>query len=190
MVQPAIRHDHEIVDLISDDEYGGLSDNEVEFFDAHSVGDPMDFGPESDLLDLPEYGNGDDGRDVIDLTAIPDVDIPPYDVVPHAVEDATLSNSRADFEVISEADCLQLVMDVFPDVSVNHVLTMIQERTTDFTRSKEHSERIVNELLEQTAYPKEAESVSKKRRRADSEESSNYEKDENAMRVPSYATDA
>jgi TRIAD3 protein (E3 ubiquitin-protein ligase RNF216) len=191
MVQPAVKHVHEIVDLISDDEHGGLSEDQVEFFDAQSVGEPTDFGADLDFLDLPEYGNAEvDERDVIDLTAIPDVDIPPSDPASHVVENATPSNGRVEFELISEAVCLQLVMEVFPDVSVDHVLTMIQERTTDLTRTKEHSERIVNELLEEGIYPKEAESASKKRRRAGSEEFSDYEKEMYTTGVASYATDA
>ena len=191
MVQPAVRQVHEIVDLISDDEEDGLSEDEVDFFDAQSVGEPVDFGADLDFLDLPELGNAEvDERDVIDLTAIPDVDVPPSDVAYHVIEDATSSNDRVEFDLISEAMCLQLVMDVFPDVSVDHVLTMIQERTSDLTRTKEHSERIVNELLEEGTYPKEAESASRKRRRADSEEFSDYENDSHTFGVPTYATDA
>lgn len=191
MVQPALRHDHEIVDLISDDERDGLSDDEVDFFDAQSVGEPIDFGADFDVLGLPDYGNAEvDVRDVIDLTAIPDVDVPPSDVAPHVFKHATPLDNRVEIELISEAVCLQLVKDVFPDISVDHVVTMIQERTTDLTRTKEHSERIVNELLEQGTYPKEAERASKKRRREDSEDSSDYEKDEHATGVLSYATDA
>ena len=191
MVQPAVKHVHEIVDLTSDDEQDGLSEGEVEFFDAQSVGEPIDFGADLNFLDHPEFGNAEvDERNVIDLTAIPDVDVPPSGVAHHVAEDATPSNDRVEFELISEAVCLQLVMDVFPDVSVDHVLTMIQERTTDLTRTKEHSERIVNELLEEGTYPKEAESASKKRRRADSEEFNDYEKDEHTAGVLNYATDA
>ncbi|KAF3032894.1 hypothetical protein E8E11_003174 [Didymella keratinophila] len=191
MVQPAVRRVHKIVDLISDDEQDGLSEGEVEFFDAQSVGELIDFGADLNFLNLPEFGNAEvDERDVIDLTAIPDVDVPPSDVAHHVAEDATPSNDRVEFELISKAVCLQLVMDVFPDVSVDHVLTMIQERTTDLTRTKEHSERIVNELLKEGTYPKEAESASKKRRRADSEQFSDYEKNEHTAGVLSYATDA
>ena len=179
MVQPAVRQVHEIVDLISDDEEDGLSEDEVDFFDAQSVGEPVDFGADLDFLDLPELGNAEvDERDVIDLTAIPDVDVPPSDVAYHVIEDATSSNDRVEFDLISEAMCLQLVMDVFP------------ERTSDLTRTKEHSERIVNELLEEGTYPKEAESASRKRRRADSEEFSDYENDSHTFGVPTYATDA
>jgi TRIAD3 protein (E3 ubiquitin-protein ligase RNF216) len=191
MVQPAVRHVPEIVDLISDDEYDGLLGDEVEFFDAQSVGESVDIEADLDFLDLPQLGNAKvDERDVIDLTAIPDVDVPPSDVAYRFVEDATPSSDRVEFDLISEAMCLQLVMGVFPDVSVSHVLTMIREQTTDLTRTKEHSERIVDKLLEEGTYPKEAESASKKRRRADSEEFSDYEKDLHGFGVPTYASDS
>jgi TRIAD3 protein (E3 ubiquitin-protein ligase RNF216) len=92
-------------------------------------------------------------------------------------------------ELITEAECLQLVLDVFPAVSVNHVLTLIREKTTDLTRTKKHSEQIINELLE-GIYPKEADAASKKRRRADSDGVSDYERDECGPGVLSYDTDA
>ncbi|KAJ4380569.1 hypothetical protein N0V86_003928 [Didymella sp. IMI 355093] len=192
MVQPAVRYDHQVIDLISDDEHDGFSNDEAEFFDVQSVGEPVNFGPDFDLLDdLPEFGNAEvDERDVIELTAILDIDVPPSDLNPHVVENAPPADARGEVELISEAVCLQLVLDVFPDISVEHVLTMIQERTTYLTRTKEHSERIVNELLEEGTYPKEAENASKKRRRADSEEFSDYEREEHHAEVPSYNTDA
>lgn len=191
MVQPAVRHNHEVVDLISDDENDGYSDDEAEFYDAQSVGGPVDNGADFGFLDdLTEYGRSEiDEREVIDLTAIPDVDVPPSDLDPHVVENALPTDDRGEVELITEAVCLQLVLDVFPDVSVDHVLAMIQERTTDLTRTKEHSERIVNELLEGT-YPKEAKNASRKRRRADSEDYSDFEKDEHSAGVLSYDTDA
>lgn len=191
MVQPAVRHNHEVVDLISDDENDGYSDDEAELYDAQSVGEPVDNGADFGFLDdLPEYGHSEiDEREVIDLTAIPDVDVPPSDFGPHVVENALPTDDRGEVEPITEAVCLQLVLDVFPDVLVDHVLAMIQERTTDLTRTKEHSERIVNELLEGT-YPKEAKNAGGKRRRADSEDDSDFEKDEHSAGVLSYDTDA
>ncbi|KAJ4329868.1 hypothetical protein N0V87_010496 [Didymella glomerata] len=93
MVRPAVRHVHEIVDLISDDEQDNPLEDYVDSFDVHSVEQPADFGADLDFLDLPELGNAEvDERDVIDLTAIPDVDVPPSDVTYHVVEDATPSN--------------------------------------------------------------------------------------------------
>lgn len=191
MVQPDLRYEHEIIDLISNNELDALSDDEVEYFYAHSVGEPINFGADFDVLGLPDYGNADvDVRDVIDLTAIPDVDVPPSDVAPHAFEHATPASARVEIELISEAVCLQLVKDVFPHVAVDHVVTMIQERTTDLTRTKEHSERIVSELLEQGTHPKEKESASKKRRREDSEDFSDFGQGEHATGILSYATDS
>ena len=85
--------------------------------------------------------------------------------------------------------CLQLVLDVLPDISIDHVLTMIRQHTIDETRTKKHSEMIVNELLEVT-YPKEADVARKKRGRQDSEGASDYEKDKSDSRSLTYETDA
>lgn len=192
MVRPAAIDDHEVVNLISDDEQNGPSDDQIEFFDAQSVGSSADVGAHFDYPgNLPEYRDATiGGRDVIDLTAVPDIDVRPSDIVPQVVGNVALVDDGDDIELISEAVCLQLVLDVFPDVSVDYVLTMISERTTDLTRTKEHSERIVNELLEEDTYPKEAENASKKRRRADSDDFGDFEKDEGTIGVLNYATDA
>lgn len=178
MVQPAIEHGHQVVDLISDDDNDGFSDDSVEFHDAHSIVELTDDEMFLDLDEPDQYEQDDiENADIIDLTAIPDIDVPPSEHGASVAEDQVPTNVVGEAELITEAVCLQLVLDVFPDVSIDHVLMMIQERTTDQTRTKDHSERIVNELLEGT-YPKEADVASKKRRRADSEEASDYGNDD------------
>lgn len=185
MVQPAVGYNYQVVDLTSDDE-----NDEVALHDARSIGEPIDNEGNFDLDNLHAYGHAEFGnREIIDLAAIPDIEVPPSDFSSRVIEDAEPTDDRATVELITEAMCLQLVLDVFPDVSVDHVLALIKKRTTDLTRTKEHSERIVNELLEDT-YPKEADVASKKRRREDSEESSDYENDEPEPGVLSYETDA
>lgn len=170
MVQPPIAHGHEVVDLISDDEADDFSDDGFSFHDAHSVGEQHGDEEFLNLNELYQHEDYDiENPDIIDLTAIPDSDNSPSDHIPTVPTDAT--------QLITEALCLQLVLDVFPDVSTDHVLTKIRESTTDLTRTKEHSERIVNELLEGD-YPKEVDVASKKRRREDTEEASEYENEE------------
>lgn len=189
MVQPAIRHNHLVIDLVSDEDDDDFTDDEPVLYNARSIGEPTDdasFG----LDNLHAYEQTEiDTREIIDLTAIPDIDVPPSGFSPHVVVDAEPANDRGEIELITEAGCLQLVLDIFPAVSVNHVLTLIRERTTDLTRTKQHSEQIANELLE-GIYPKEADAASKKRRRADSDGVSDYENDECGPRIPSYDTDA
>ncbi|KAJ4986687.1 ring finger domain-containing protein [Stagonosporopsis vannaccii] len=187
MVQPAIRHDRQIVDLVSDDEADGFSDDSLSLHDAQFVREQYDDEVFPDLDELDQYEHCNiENPDIIDLTAIPDIDVPPSEHNLNAVEDSVPIDAADGAQLITEAVCLRLVLDVFPDVSIDHVLTMIQERTTDLTRTKEHSERIVNELLEGT-YPKEADVASKKRRREDSVEINEYEDDERDMGPPAGA---
>lgn len=176
MVQPAIGRGYQIVDLTADDENDDSSDDGFDSHSAHSISglnhNGLDF--DFDELDANLFAHAEiDNPDTIDLTAIPDIDIPPE----HSrdiFEDPVPTVVAGDAELITEAVCLQLVLDVFPDVSVDHVSTMIQERTCDLTRTKEHSERIVNELLEGN-YPKQAEATSKKRKREESQGVSDFE---------------
>lgn len=162
MDRPYVAHGHEVVNLISDDEdegpSDGYSDRYIGFFDA--------------------------ANDVsIDLSAIPDKDVPPSQHGSQPAEDAEPAG------LITEAVCLQLILNVLPDVSIDHVLSMIQQHTTDLMRTRQHSENIINELLEGT-YPKEADALGKKRRRQDSEGISDYERDDNDPQEPNYHKDA
>ncbi|KAJ8118241.1 hypothetical protein OPT61_g745 [Boeremia exigua] len=175
MVRPVARRNVQAIDLTSD-ESDGFADDDAAHQDAESIGQPV-YEAEELPLDENPHGHADtDSREIIDLTAIPDVDVPPSEHGSSGIEDAEQTNIGAEAELISEAMCLQLVLDVFPDISVDHVLTMIQEKTTNLTRTKEDGERIVNELLEGD-FPKEADVKSKKRRREDSGEPSDYETD-------------
>lgn len=189
MVHPAVKQNYSIVDLTSDDEDSEFKNDDFALFNAQfeRFADDEEISvPDQSLANaLSEIDHGE----VIDLTAIPDIDVPPSDPIPLLTENFGSDVGPGDAELITEAVCLQLVVDIFPDVSVDHVLTLIKEMTTDQMRTKMHSEQIVNMLLEGT-YPKEADVASKKRRRADSEEVSNYETGEHESEVLGYQTDA
>lgn len=189
MVQPDIRHNHQVVDLISDDESDNLTDNSAYFNDAWHDQDQL--GNEEEYTDnAPAHGRAEVNNEAfIDLTAIPDIDVPPSEHDPDVLEENEPVFTIVESELITEAVCLQSILDVFPDISIDHVLAMIRKRTTDLTRTKKHSERMINELLEGD-YPKEVDVVSKKRKRQDSEGPSDYEKDENDPGNFTYDTDA
>lgn len=194
MVQPAVGRNFHIVDLATDDENEEDTDDDIDSFDTQSAGEHAD-GEFDDDFDFNQFLHDPyphteiAPREVIDLTAISDIDVPPSDFTPPAVEDAAPTDDIDEAQLISEAICLQLVVDVFPDVSIDHVLTLIRAGTTDQTRTKLHSEQIVNELLEGT-YPKEADVVSKKRRREESDDASDYEKDEREPGMLNYHKEA
>ncbi|XPS98048.1 RBR-type E3 ubiquitin transferase [Ascochyta lentis] len=193
MVRPAINRNHYVVDLTSDDEDEDVAHNGIAVLDAVSVEEPTDNQNEFDIDQLlhGHYQHSEtDHQEIIDLTAIPDVDVPPSDSGSSATQDVAPSEGNSEAELVTEAICLQLVLDVLPDVSTDHVLTLIKTRTTDQTRTKAHSEQIVNELLEGT-YPKETDRNNKKRRRiVDSDDVSDYEKDERDPGVLTYDADA
>ncbi|KAH6614968.1 hypothetical protein C7974DRAFT_319627 [Boeremia exigua] len=187
MVPPAVRPNYQVVDLTIDDEYEAFSEDVASQDEQYR--EPTNEEEDYNLDDLPAYDYTNiDNQGVIDLTAIPDIDVPPSEHYSLG-EDADSPGEMVDAELITEAVCLQLVLDVLPDVSVDHVLTIIQEKTTDLTRTKEHSEWVVNELLEST-YPKEADVASKKRKREDSEGPSDYKGEEFEAGAPSYKKDA
>jgi TRIAD3 protein (E3 ubiquitin-protein ligase RNF216) len=185
----------EIVDLSSDsDEL--LSGDELEFFDAPTErqGVMEDVPGVDGLLEEfderyhPVYGGEDE---IIDLTGMPDIDVPPSDPVWADREVAGPSNASGESRVITEFACLQMILDVLPEISVDHVLTLIRESTTDLTRTAAQCENIITQLLDGEAYPKEAdEAKNKKRKRKDEDEWKDYEKAERDPEVVSYESDA
>lgn len=201
MARQGAGRDRQVINLISDDEKDEPADNGIDhaanslrefvapWLIEHPVGDHIqaDLDEHQGQIDV-EVNNAD----IFDLTAIPNIGVPPPDRDLHSPEMMEGGQPAAAViapELITEAVCLQLVLDVFPDVSVDHVLEMIQLSTTDLTRTKKHSERIVNELLERT-YPKEADMTTRKRRREDSDGASEYEKDERDDPMLTYHPDA
>ena len=84
-------------------------------------------------------------------------------------------------------------MSVLPDISVDYVLKLIQEKTTDTTRTTAQCEHFLTELLEGDPYPKESDDANnKKRKREDEAESelSTYEKAERDPEIGGYEHDA
>ena len=58
-----------------------------------------------------------------------------------------------EIEDTAEAACLQLVLDVIPDVAVDHVLSLINARIIHQTTVRLHSGQIIQELLQADSYP-------------------------------------
>jgi TRIAD3 protein (E3 ubiquitin-protein ligase RNF216) len=94
----------------------------------------------------------------------------------------------AEGEVVTTAACLQMVVDILPDISVDHVLALIADQTQDNTRTSEACHRIISQLLDSEAYPKEEEKAGRKRKRERS--LSEFEDDNGDGRPGSYKNDA
>lgn len=193
--------EHEIVDLLSDSESEDESSarHELEFFDAQSNVDFLDKYPE---LDEP-LGNfyaqfHEDGHETIDLTGIPDIDVPPSDPIVIDDDEPLQSNAQApDYHsadtLVTEAACLQMVLTVLPDISVDHVFQLIQEKTTDATRTMARCEQFLTEILEGDPYPKELDDAKNRKRKRDDEgddELIDYEKTERDSEIGGYKHDA
>jgi TRIAD3 protein (E3 ubiquitin-protein ligase RNF216) len=191
--------DHQEVVVLSDSEDEGYARHELDLIDAQSPSPSeilRDF--EDPIADFhAQYAAND--RGLIDLTGIPDVDVPPSDPVTAdndtSQQDAQ-TNDWGNAEVVTEAACLQMILSVLPDISVDYVLKLIQQKTTDLTRTSAQCEHFLTELLEGEPYPKESDERTKnrKRKRADEgdgdEDLSNYEKAERDPEIGGYEHDA
>ncbi|USP74472.1 E3 ubiquitin-protein ligase RNF216 [Curvularia clavata] len=127
--------------------------------------------------------------EVIDLAAIPDVDVPPSDP-PRLQPDGQDPGSSAQDHVITEFECLQTVLSVLPDISTAYALKFIQQRTANHTRTITRCEQLIAELLEGEPYPKEAKEKKRKRGGEDEDELSAYEKGERDPEIGDYEHDA
>ncbi|KAH7095873.1 hypothetical protein FB567DRAFT_431044 [Paraphoma chrysanthemicola] len=185
---------YNVVDLASDSEDEVLSGDEMEFFDAQSERQ----GPLEELPNMnarldelgarnnPTYADG-----VIDLTAIPDIDVPPSDDMTALRAGPANQSGNEGPDLVSETICLQMVLDVLPDISIDHVLNLIRDTTTDATRTVAQCENIITGLLDGEAYPKEAdEAKNKKRKRTEEDDWKEYEQAERNPEVPTYESDA
>ncbi|KAL1599555.1 hypothetical protein SLS60_007358 [Paraconiothyrium brasiliense] len=90
--------------------------------------------------------------------------------------------------LVTAAACLQMIVQILPDISVDHVLALIADQTQDNTRTPEACQRIITHLLDGGAYPKEEEEASRKRKRERSV--SDFENDDGNMLPPGYKDDA
>jgi TRIAD3 protein (E3 ubiquitin-protein ligase RNF216) len=198
MARPRFERAHEVVDLASDGEDEVFSGDELEFYDAELNGDDavVNLTDMSGVLEelnarySPVYGAADG---IIDLTAIPDIDVPPSDD-PILIEDWTTKyiDEMGSADLVTEATCLQMVLNVLPDISIEHVLKLIKEKTANLTRTVAQCEGIVTQLLDGETYPKEVDEAKNSKRKRDSEEEdwSTYEKGERDPALPSYETEA
>jgi TRIAD3 protein (E3 ubiquitin-protein ligase RNF216) len=171
-----------IIDIGSDHE---LADNEYDSdFDYEAYNDRYDFA------DGGAFGGGvtlDDANDggMIDLTGcsdVPDVDDPPAPVPNNnAAADAAI-----DDEHLSAAACLQMVLNILPDISVVHVLTLLDETA----HTPAACERIIEQLLDGGAYPKENDEVANRKRKREREDTSDSDQGGVEVDMPTYNKDA
>jgi TRIAD3 protein (E3 ubiquitin-protein ligase RNF216) len=178
----ALGQHREIIDLDSD------SEDDFNKF--------LEFESDSEDIEAPtgnNFGHANGSENAIDLTAlddIPDVDVPPDPVIP--ARPTQPEPPIEDAQLLSETVCLQMILDVLPDISVNHVLTLIQERTQPCTY--EECERLITELLDGEAYPKQSDEDSNKhkRKRGDDDDGdiTEYENGEHSTNAPDYHTNA
>jgi len=191
---------HDIVELSSDSEDDGTL---VDFSDFSDVDEqpqnlnahlPADQDPDHLIGELnarynPVYEAADG---IIDLTGIPDIDVPPFDPVPGDRDSPAQDKTDSyDEDLVTEAVALQMVIDILPDISIDHVLSIIREKTTDLTRTNAKCHEIVSQLVDTGDYPKEDEDAkSKKRKRSDEDDWQEYDKDERDLEIPAYELDA
>jgi TRIAD3 protein (E3 ubiquitin-protein ligase RNF216) len=203
MARHHIEDAYDVVNLASDSE-GGFSEDDLEDFDAHAQPElPVEF-PGNEFPDMnmgaivdelnahyhPVYEAADG---IIDLTGIPDIDVPPSDPIP--VDSSSESAESDDFDrddhLVSEAVALQMVLDFLPGISIDHILNLIREKTTDLTRTNAKCQNIIAQLVEDGDYPKENdEANSKKRKRNDEDDWKDYDKEKPDPDIPSYESDA
>jgi TRIAD3 protein (E3 ubiquitin-protein ligase RNF216) len=184
---------HKVVDLVSDSDSDSLPDLDLNWFDAQEFG--QDFPDLDDPLADFRERSGTHERETIDLTAIPDMDVPPSDLPIASDEDAEPTAGASGWDeaarLITEAACLQMVLGVLPDISIDHVLKIISEKTTDATRTVAQCEQVITELLDGEAYPKEADELRhKKRKREDDNDWGDYEKGERSFEIDNYEQQA
>ncbi|KAL5120240.1 hypothetical protein ACEQ8H_001798 [Pleosporales sp. CAS-2024a] len=138
---------------------------------------------------LPVHDGADD---VIDLTKIPDIDVPPSSAQSSLCsQDSGSENINKDDHLVTENVALQVVLDVLPNISVDHVLNIIKKETTDLTRTNAKCRDIINQLIDQGTYPKEDDDTkNKKRKRSEEEEWDEYHKAERDPNLTTYESDA
>ncbi|KAL5400741.1 hypothetical protein PMIN03_012126 [Paraphaeosphaeria minitans] len=198
----------QVIDLVSDDEdnllgYGDDSGYEPDSLPEFGLGGPetKEDREESDWGGLGVEGAAQLGpleqdceRDFVDFGPN---DFGHPDPAP-AVNNPRLINvaldnlmdveaDLAEGELLTAAVCLQMVLGILPDISVDHVLALIADQTQDSTRTPEACQRIITQLLDDEAYPKEEEEASRKRKRQRS--LSEFEEDDGEGRPQSYTND-
>lgn len=143
--------------------------------------------------ELFDLYRGNDPENAIDLTMddLSDVAVPPSPVAGNLQPPVDFDPDLAEDELVTAAACLQMVLDVLPDISIDHVLNLIQENTQDHTRTLAVCERLVSRLLDEGTYPKEQDDAHNlKRKRGDEEEKIDFENDEENVGSPRYFKEA
>ncbi|KAF1996868.1 hypothetical protein P154DRAFT_442343 [Amniculicola lignicola CBS 123094] len=95
-----------------------------------------------------------------------------------------------DRTIIGTDECLQLILNVLPDISIDYALGLIIEQTEDGTRCSADCERLIMMLLDQGAYPKEADEVNKRKRKRDNGDADGEVAGDLATSDPDYLKDA
>lgn len=197
----------QVIDLVSDEEF--LSDydnsedsgNEAGALPLLGLGGPEIEGDWDERgwggLDVegaapPDPLEQDWERDFIDFDPIDQLDLAPAvnrPQPPQVVQPNVMDNGAdlADGDLVTAAVCLQMVLDILPDISVDYVLALITEQTQDNTRTPDACQRIITQILDSDAYPKEHEEASRKRKRQRS--LSEFEDDDGEGRSQSYTND-
>jgi len=196
MPRHGLERDREIIHLLSDSGEDGNSDNEVERCNAQPVPEDFPDDPESDDLfeGLPEMPPAED-RDIVHLGAIPDLD--PLPSEHHSLDNRNpvQEDDAGDVQnlgrLCTKQESVQIVLDVLPDISVEHVLKVIDDNTTDATRTLLQCERLIEQIMDSGEYPKQTDETRNKKRKRDAEESlSDYENDERDPDILGYEADA
>ena len=131
----------------------------------------------------------------IDLTGFDDTSDPAVTSAPLSADNSMTVVTEGDLaagEIVTEAACLQMVINVLPDVSIEHALSLIRKGTHDDTRTTIACERIISQLLDGGEYPKEQDvEISRKRKRNDDDDDlSDFERDAQEAGSPVYHREA
>ncbi|KAF2204861.1 hypothetical protein GQ43DRAFT_363710 [Delitschia confertaspora ATCC 74209] len=95
--------------------------------------------------------------------------------------EASMSNTVNFDTVLTEQECQQKILDVFPDIERDHVLNLIRERSAPVERTARWCERLIGAILDGGQYPKERDKVKElKRKRSDDEDDELIAQYENA----------
>jgi TRIAD3 protein (E3 ubiquitin-protein ligase RNF216) len=177
MAQAGIGLGYVVVDISSDSDGESTTEDESEPVDGQNERDRA-----RGVVPQSEYR----ARNTVDLTGAPDTDIIPDE--PRIGHHGNSSQVGV-LKPITEAECLQMILNILPDISVDYILNLIRENTTDQTRTVDKCEQIVAQLLDGT-HPTEADATNKKKRKRDNEDDvTRYEKGEHD-RTKWYEEDA
>jgi TRIAD3 protein (E3 ubiquitin-protein ligase RNF216) len=202
---PPQRH---VVDLVSDEEdresldlaediedFGPFFDNAFHASDQIQLdgGDLNDFFAAPRLESSPHAAHNpidltglDDSSDADNAPAHSSPSRTPLDTAMVMQDDHDLAVG----ELITVSACLQMVLNVLPDISVDHTLSVIFTSTKDATRTTAECERIIAQLLDGGGYPKENDEENSRKRKRNEDDSSGFEGGEEDAESPMYRRDA